>query len=66
MDRFVASREAGHQLRPGKGNPGSDRFGPDEKELNYVRHYAIKCFTDTEVFQFNTAIARIMELINAL
>jgi len=32
-----------------------------------VRHYAIKGVTeDAERFQFNTAIARIMELVNAL
>ena len=50
-----------------KGSAGSDQFGSDEKELNYVRHFAIKSATDDiEVFQFNTAIARIMELVNAL
>jgi leucyl-tRNA synthetase len=39
----------------------------DEKELNYARHYAIKNITiDTDKFQFNTAIARIMEFVNAL
>ncbi|MGY0373085.1 leucine--tRNA ligase [Clostridium sp. JNZ J1-5] len=38
-----------------------------EKELNYARHYAIQHVTeDTEKFQFNTAIARIMEFTNAL
>ncbi|PRR72432.1 leucine--tRNA ligase [Clostridium thermopalmarium] len=38
-----------------------------EKELNYARHYAIKHVTeDTEKFQFNTSIARIMEFTNAL
>lgn len=38
-----------------------------EKELNYTRHNTIKQVTaDTEVFSFNTAIARIMELLNAL
>jgi len=39
----------------------------NEKELNYVRHMAIKGVTkDSEVFQFNTSIAKIMELLNAL
>lgn len=38
-----------------------------EKELNYVRHYSIKHITeDTQKFQFNTSIARIMEFTNAL
>lgn len=38
-----------------------------EKDLNYARHYAIQHVTeDTEKFQFNTAIARIMEFTNAL
>ncbi len=38
-----------------------------EKELNYWRHFAIKGVTeDTEKLQFNTAIARIMELTNAI
>lgn len=41
--------------------------GPDEKELNYVRHTAIRSVTqDMEVFQFNTSVARMMELTNAL
>ncbi|MCM8711080.1 leucine--tRNA ligase [Clostridium sp. SYSU_GA19001] len=38
-----------------------------EKELNYWRHFAIKGVTsDAEILQFNTAIARMMELTNAL
>lgn len=38
-----------------------------EKDLNYARHYAIQHVTeDTEKFQFNTAIARIMEFTNSL
>jgi len=43
------------------------KFGQEEKELNYIRNYAIKSVTeDAEKFQFNTSIARIMELVNAL
>jgi len=42
-------------------------MGSEEKELNYVRNLAIKGATeDTDRFQFNTSIARIMELVNAL
>lgn len=38
-----------------------------EKELNYWRHFAIKNVTsDSEILQFNTAIARIMELTTAI
>lgn len=38
-----------------------------EKELNYWRHFAIKgVSTDSEILQFNTAIARMMEFTNAL
>ncbi|MFL0246510.1 leucine--tRNA ligase [Candidatus Clostridium stratigraminis] len=38
-----------------------------EKELNFWRHSAIKGVTeDSEILQFNTAIARIMEFTNAL
>ncbi|KHO61287.1 leucyl-tRNA synthetase [Thermoanaerobacter sp. YS13] len=44
-----------------------DEMGEEEKELNYIRHYTIKSVTeDADKFQFNTAIARIMELVNAL
>lgn len=50
-----------------KGKEGKDEISKDEKELNYVRNYTIKSVTeDAEKFQFNTAIARIMELVNAL
>ena len=39
----------------------------DDKELNFVRHTAIKGATqDTDRFQFNTSISRCMELVNAL
>ncbi|MDF2532582.1 MAG: leucyl-tRNA synthetase, partial [Clostridia bacterium] len=39
----------------------------EEKELNFVRHHSIKGVTkDAEIFQFNTSIAKLMELLNAL
>lgn len=42
-------------------------FNREEKELNFLRHSTIKRVTDDmEVFSFNTAIARIMELVNGL
>ncbi len=38
-----------------------------EKELNRVRHNTIKCVTnDLGSFSFNTAIARLMEFVNAI
>jgi leucyl-tRNA synthetase len=46
---------------------GKGDMGKDEKELNFVRHHSIKGVTkDAEVFQFNTSIAKLMELLNAL
>lgn len=46
----------------GNGEPGAA-----EKDLLYARHYTIKSVTaDIDRFQFNTAIARLMELVNAL
>lgn len=46
---------------------GKTEFTREEKELNYLRHSTIKRVTDDmEVFSFNTAIARIMELVNGL
>ena len=42
-------------------------MGKAEKELNYVRNNAIKSVSaDLETFSFNTALARIMEYVNAL
>ena len=46
---------------------GERPFGKAEKELNYVRHNTIKAVTvDYDTFDFNTAVARMMELLNAL
>ena len=42
-------------------------FGKAEKELDYARNYCIKAMTaDMKSFSFNTAIARLMEFVNAL
>ena len=49
------------------GRESSKPYGSAEKELNYVRNMAIKCVgEDAGRFQFNTSIARLMELVNAL
>lgn len=42
-------------------------LGKAEKELNRVRHNTIKCVTnDLGSFSFNTAVARLMEFVNAM
>jgi leucyl-tRNA synthetase len=49
------------------GKSGKSELGKEEKELNFVRHTSIKGVTkDAEIFQFNTSIAKLMELSNAL
>jgi leucyl-tRNA synthetase len=46
---------------------GGDGRGASEKELLYASNYAIKSASaDIERFQFNTAISRAMELLNAI
>ncbi|MBO4636015.1 MAG: leucine--tRNA ligase [Clostridiales bacterium] len=43
------------------------KLSRDAQDLNYVLHYTIKAVTnDIDRFQFNTSIARMMELINAI
>ncbi len=50
-----------------KGENNKTTIDKAEKELNYWRHNTIKSVTDdTDKLQFNTAIARMMEFINAL
>lgn len=45
----------------------TDKFESDEKELIFIQNTAIKGVTeDSEKFQFNTSIARLMELTNGL
>ena len=45
----------------------SNDTGAAEKELLYVKHYTIRAVAqDAERFQFNTSIARMMELLNAI
>lgn len=46
---------------------GADKIGPDEKALDYARNFAIQRIArDMEAFSFNTAVARLMELMNAI
>lgn len=59
IDTFV------DEIRSGENN--KDTMDKAEKELNFWRHSSIKAITDdTEILQFNTAIARLMEFLNAL
>ncbi|MBL7093898.1 leucine--tRNA ligase [candidate division KSB1 bacterium] len=49
-----------------KENKAGGNETAKSKELERIRHYTIKMVTnDLERFQFNTAISRIMELVNA-
>ncbi|SNX53341.1 leucine--tRNA ligase [Thermoanaerobacterium sp. RBIITD] len=68
MSRFIMRVERLiDKFLQNKDKPSKSGIGSDEKELNYVRNYTIKSVTeDAEKFQFNTAIARLMELVNAL
>jgi len=47
--------------------PSSSYLSSTDKDLEYARNYAIKNVTqDADRFQFNTSIARMMELLNAI
>jgi len=60
VERLIESAAALNRTLEGE-------YGAEEKELDFVRHTAIKGVTeDADRFQFNTSIARIMELVNAL
>ncbi len=70
IDRFVGRIERLIEKYKGqfsKKGPESGVYGEAEKELDFVRHTTITSVTtDLEVFQFNTSMARLMELTNAL
>ena len=45
----------------------ADKYGADEKELDFVLNNTIKSVDkDMDTFSFNTAVARLMELLNAM
>ena len=59
VERFVESAYGSYAT--------TDAFGKDEKDLNRVRHATIKAVdADYQDFSFNTAVARMMELVNAI
>ena len=63
MDRVEKTALKVYGYKAAKEEP----FGADEKALDYARNYAIsRIAKDMEAFSFNTAIARMMELLNAL
>ena len=67
ISRFVSRVERLVDSAVAAGKSSGRVPGSDEKELNFVRNASIKGVSeDAEKFQFNTSIARLMELINAL
>lgn len=66
VDRIERIIESAKDIIDSRNNDKSS-IEAAEKELNFWRHTAIKGVTeDTDKMQFNTAIARLMEFINAL
>ncbi|WP_297638364.1 leucine--tRNA ligase [uncultured Clostridium sp.] len=64
VDRIERSLEQTREAKTGETKTTVDKA---EKELNFWLHNTIKGMTDdTEKMQFNTAIARMMEFVNAL
>jgi leucyl-tRNA synthetase len=69
VDRIERTLEAAREVISSCQNDSSIKATTDaqEKELNFWRHTAIKGVSeDADKMQFNTAIARLMELTNAL
>ena len=63
LDRIERLANKIVKLSPSKENV----IGKEEKALLYATNYAIKCVDkDMEEFSFNTSVARLMELLNAL
>ena len=63
MGRFVKNSQEGVNTH----DPAAVRQHKADADLKYTLNYTIKAMTaDMEVFGFNTAVARLMELINAL
>ena len=65
--RFVGRVERLVETAASLDKTVESEYGSEEKELDFVRNTAIRGVTeDAERFQFNTSIARMMELVNAL
>ena len=64
LDRVERLFDKVNAYKPAKQYP---EYAKDEKELLYVMNYTIKCVDrDIDSFSFNTAVARLMEFVNAL
>ncbi|MDD2427763.1 MAG: class I tRNA ligase family protein, partial [Eubacteriales bacterium] len=69
IESFFADELAGTNKRGDLSHTARmpEELDADDKELNRVHHNSIKEITkDAERFQFNTSVARLMELLNAL
>lgn len=68
IGRKISRQSGTHRFEDTRHESGQrSPYGADEKELAYAKNYAIKQITkDMENFSFNTAVARLMELVNAL
>lgn len=68
ISRFLSRIERlVERLEEIKASENKSSMDKGEKELNFVRNFAIKGVSeDAEKFQFNTSISRLMELVNAL
>ncbi|MGL5648403.1 MAG: leucine--tRNA ligase [Clostridium sp.] len=68
VSRFVDRIERALDIvREANNGETKETVDKPEKELNFWLHNTIKGMTeDTEIMQFNTAIARMMEFVNAL
>lgn len=66
-ERFIGKFvEMKKQVSP-EGSEDIKNLEKHEKELNFILNHAIKSITqDADKFQFNTSIARMMELMNGL
>ena len=67
MSKFMARLERIIELVTELKDNGVTEVEKDEKELMYVLHTALKTINqDVEIMQFNTIIAKVMEITNAL
>lgn len=63
MERFARITTAWGKL----DDANSGQYGTAEKQLDYARHYCIsQVDKDMDAFSYNTAVARMMELVNAM
>jgi leucyl-tRNA synthetase len=67
VEKIVIKAYGENDGKVSEENESQLNFGENEKQLNFIRHNTIKELnTDLDSFNFNTAIARLMELTNAM